>query len=345
MPNHQSVLIVIPTLNEAPHIAGVLANLLDETLPDADLMFVVADGGSDDGTQEIVTKIAEGRENLRLVHNPQRLQSAAINLAVQEYGAGRDLLIRCDAHATYPHGFVGKLVSSFGRRSADAIVVPMDSYGIGCFQRAVAWVSDSKVGSGGSSHRGGTASGYVDHGHHALFRMESFCRVGGYDPSFGHNEDAELDCRQRALGSRIFLDANIRLGYLPRATPTKLARQYFNYGWGRSRTVRRHPGSLKARQLAIPLLVLGTAATVLIAPIVPALLILPTLYLAIIAANGAAIGLRRRSLCGLLAAPAAAIMHFAWGTGFLLGWLRLCEEPWRISQPIEARPPQTFGPR
>ena len=342
---HHAILVVIPTLNEEAHIARVIATLSEELPPNTDVLFVVADGGSTDRTTAIVEDMVESRKNLRLIHNPRKLQSAAINLAVQEYGAERDLLIRCDAHSTYPHGFLTQLVASFDELSADAIVVPMDSYGAGCFQSAVAWVSDTKVGSGGSSHRGGGVSGYVDHGHHALFRMETFRRAGGYDPSFGHNEDAELDCRQRALGSRIFLNANIRLGYFPRATPTKLAKQYFNYGWGRSRTVRRHRRSLRARQLAIPLLVLGTAATILAAPLLPALLWLPSLYLAIVVANAAAIALRRRSLCGLLAAPAAAIMHFAWGTGFILGWVRLSEEPWRIPQSIDTGPPQAFGPR
>lgn len=319
--------MVIPTLNEARHIAQVLADLSID-LPDADLLFVVADGGSTDGTQAIVGDLAQARGDLVLLPNPLKLQSAAVNLAVERFGEGPDLLIRCDAHADYPVGFLKKLVEAFDRGEADAIVVPMDSVGVTCFQRAVAWVSDSKVGSGGSAHRGGAASGYVDHGHHALFRMESFRRAGGYDPSFTHNEDAELDCRQRAYGSRIFLDAEVRLRYAPRATAAKLARQYFNYGKGRSRTVRRHRGSLRARQLAIPILVMGTLGTVLLAPIAPIFLLLPALYLAILAATAIRIAIDRRSACGLLAAPAAAIMHYAWGIGFLWGCASVPERPW-----------------
>ena len=327
MTARHSILVVIPTLNEARHIAQVLADLSTD-LPDADLLFVVTDGGSTDGTQAIVTDLARGRDDLLLLHNPRKLQSAAINLAVERHGPGRDILIRCDAHADYPSGFLRKLVEAFDRGEADAIVVPMDSVGVTCFQRAVAWVSDSKVGSGGSAHRGGAASGYVDHGHHALFRMESFRRADGYDPSFTHNEDAELDCRQRALGSRIFLDADVRLRYAPRASAAKLARQYFNYGKGRSRTVRRHRGSMRARQLAIPVLVIGTLATLLLAPITPIFLLLPALYLAILAVTAIQIAIGRGSACGLLAAPAAAIMHYAWGVGFLWGCATVPEKPW-----------------
>src|SRR5205085_12703716 len=132
------------------------------------------------------------------------------------------------------------------------VVVPLDSRGGGGWHRAVAWISTSPIGTGGSAHRAGRRSGYVDHGHHAAFRMERFRGVGGYDESFTHNEDAELDCRQRALGARVYLDAEIRLAYQPRASAAALARQYFRYGKGRSRTVRRHPDSLRLRQLAVP---------------------------------------------------------------------------------------------
>ena len=85
--------------------------------------------------------------------------------------------------------------------------------GDGCFQRAAAWVVDTPLGSGGAAHRGGRQSGSVDHGHHAGFRLDWFRRIGGYDESFSHNEDAEFDHRLAAPAARIWLDAEIRLEY------------------------------------------------------------------------------------------------------------------------------------
>ena len=337
MAGHSRLLVVIPTLNEAHHIAQILDDLSAD-LPDIPTRFVVADGGSSDGTQAIVAEIAARRSDVALLHNPRRLQSAAVNLAVEEHGEDADLLIRCDAHAEYPRAFLASLIASRAANGADAVVVPMDSAGTSCLQRAIAWVSDSKVGSGGSAHRGGATSGFVDHGHHALFTMESYRRAGGYDPGFSHNEDAELDCRQRALGSRIFLDAAIRLRYAPRPTLGKLARQYFNYGKGRSRTVRRHPHSLRARQLAIPLHVCLSAASLALAPVDLRFLAWPLLSGLILMLTSLSIAFRRRSLCGLLAAPAAATMHYAWGAGFLAGLITLRERRW---QPAAA--PQATG--
>jgi succinoglycan biosynthesis protein ExoA len=325
----RSVLVVIPTLNEAATIAGVLQALREDPPADAALKFVVADGGSNDGTVEQVREIARGRDDLVLLHNPERLQSAAVNRAVLAHGAGCEVLVRCDAHAAYPRGYCRQLLQALDRTGADAVVVPMDSVGEGCFQKAVAWVSDTALGSGGSAHRGGRRSGFVDHGHHAAFRMAMFRRAGGYDRSFTHNEDAEFDCRQRALGARVYLDAGIRVAYRPRGSVKALARQYFRYGLGRSRTVRRHPDSLRLRQLAVPLHLAFMLAALLLAAWWPALLLWPAAYVAVLALASLAIAARQRSLCGLLAGPAAAVMHTAWACGFFWGWCAVRERRWR----------------
>jgi len=325
----RTVLIVIPTLNEARTIAGVLQALADDAPRDATLRFVVADGGSTDGTVERVHALAAERSDLFLLHNPERLPGPAVNRAVLAHGGDADVLIRVDAHADYPRGFCRQLLESLDRNGADAVVVPMDSVGEGCFQKAVAWVSDSPVGSGGSAHRGGRRSGFVDHGHHAAFLMASFKRAGGYDASLPGNEDAELDCRQRALGGRIYLDADIRMAYHPRAGAWALARQYFVHGRGRSCTVRRHPGSLRARQLAVPVHLLVTVVAFLLAAWWPALLLWPAAYGAALLATSLALAWRHRSACGLLAGPAAALMHTGWAVGFFWGCLRWPQRRWR----------------
>jgi len=321
----RSILVVIPTLNEARTIDGVLDALSTDLPAGVTTTFVVADGGSTDGTVERV----EARSGVTLLRNPRRIQSAAINLAARVHGNDADVLVRCDAHAVYPAGFVRRLVESLDRTGADAVVVPMDSVGHGCLQKATAWVSDTPVGSGGSAHRGGRRSGYVDHGHHAAFRMASFRRAGGYDETFTHNEDAELDCRQRAFGAKLWLDADIRLEYHPRATFGSLWRQYAGYGRGRSRTVRRHPGSMRARQLAVPVHLALSAVALVLAAWQPWLLLWPALYLAVLAAVSVGLAVKHRSACGLLAGPAAFTMHTAWAVGFFGGLLSVREKPWQ----------------
>ena len=320
--------MVIPTLNEASNIREVLDTLRADGATDGSELFVVCDGRSSDGTPDIVLEIAAEDARVRLLQNPRILQSGAVNLAVRTFGEHASVLVRCDAHSRYPRHFVKRLLASLERHAADAVVVPMDSAGDSCTRRAIAWVSDSKLGSGGSAHRGGSTSGWVDHGHHAAFRMRSFRRAGGYDETLSHNEDAELDCRQRALGGRIYLDADIRLAYWPRPTLASLWRQYFNYGRGRSRTIRKHPDSWRLRQLAVPVHVSLSMAALLASPWAPVLLAWPAFYGLVLALTSAQMAVRHRSRCGLLTGPAAFVMHTSWGLGFLNGMIRIRERPW-----------------
>jgi succinoglycan biosynthesis protein ExoA len=293
------------------------------------LRIVVVDGGSSDRTVEIVAAMARRRPEVTLLHNPARIQSAAVNLAVRKFGRDADVLIRCDAHSLYPVGFCRRLLDTMSQVKADAVVVAMDSTGERPLQRAVAWVSNSAIGTGGSAHRAGTRSGFVDHGHHAAFRMDCFRSAGGYDETFTHNEDAELDCRQRALGAKIYLDAGIRVGYRPRPTLTGLWRQYFAYGAGRSRTVRRHPGSMRLRQLAVPVHLVISVLALVTSPWFWGALAWPAFYLLVLAGTSVRLAVRHRSVAGLLAGPAAAVMHTAWACGFLTGLLVRHEPRWR----------------
>ncbi|RUW96570.1 glycosyltransferase, partial [Mesorhizobium sp. M2A.F.Ca.ET.037.01.1.1] len=119
-----SILIVIPCLNEAAHIGG----LLDRLRPAAARLggrIVVADGGSSDGTQAIVEKIVAKDPRVILLANPKRLQSAAINLAVATLGEGADYLIRIDAHGGYPDDYCDRLVEEAIATGADSVVVSM----------------------------------------------------------------------------------------------------------------------------------------------------------------------------------------------------------------------------
>lgn len=322
------VCIVVPVLNEAAVIERVLAELLAGLPCDRPCEIVVADGGSTDGTVQKVATLASHTPQLRSLANPARLQAAAVNRAARQVADKAEFLIRADAHATYPPHFVANLVSALERTGADAVVVPMDSAGRGCVARAIAWISDTRIGSGGSAHRGGRRSGFVDHGHHAGWRLESFLKAGGYDESFSHNEDAEFDCRLRRTGGRVWLDANIRLQYHVRPSLRALWRQYRNYGRGRSRTVRRHPGTMRLRQFAVPTFVVTNLLAAIMSFWWRPAVFLPTAYLAMLAFLSLRLAVQNRSLCGLMGGAAALVMHVAWAFGFLESLLLVRETPW-----------------
>lgn len=308
--------VIIPTLNEEAHIGALLEQLLEQ---DEHLVgeILVADGGSADGTRAIVEKMARRSARVQLIDNPERIQSAGINRAASAAHPGRDLIIRMDAHAGYGSDFVERLTSTLRSRDAETVVVRLRTVGASCMERAIAAASNSVFGTGGAVHRVGGTSGHVDHGHHAGFRRAAFEGVGGYDPGFVANEDAEFDFRLRRCGGRIWFAADIEVDYYPRSTLAALARQYWRYGSGRAQNYRKHRQGLRLRQLVAPALVSLLLPASALALFDPRLWLGPLAYAAGCVLAALFLALREQSACVLLAAPALVAMHLGWGLGFL----------------------------
>ena len=309
------ILVVVPCMNEAAHLDGLLDRLRQDPGVAGGLI-VVADGGSTDGSQKIVE--AQGRldDRVRLVENKGRIQSAGVNGAVRTFGEG------IDAHSAYPVDYCASLRRAAEETGADSVVVAMKAaaHQGSCFQVAAATAQNSALGTGGSAHRAAGERKWIDHGHHALFRTALFVQAGGYDEAFSHNEDAELDARLAAMGGRILLAGDLVVDYFPRTSARALFRQYFMFGRGRAHNLKRHRMKMKLRQ-AIPV-VIGPMAIAGLAGLAWAPLAIPAiLWLAACLGLGALLGFKVRQTCAMLAGVPAAIMHFAWSLGFWSGTL------------------------
>ncbi|MFC7609415.1 glycosyltransferase [Teichococcus aestuarii] len=97
------VAIAVPVLNEEHYIADCSASLLTQG-DGYRLEVLVLDGGSTDRTREIVAGIQLRHPEVRLLHNPARLQSAAVNQAAREASPEARILLRADAHALVSAG-------------------------------------------------------------------------------------------------------------------------------------------------------------------------------------------------------------------------------------------------
>jgi succinoglycan biosynthesis protein ExoA len=312
------VLVVVPCLNEERHIERVLRTLVGES-DRVNMKVVVADGGSTDRTRTIVRQISDGRR-IVLMDNPKRIQAVGINDAARKYGKRARFLIRIDAHASYPNDYCETLLHVQARTLADSVVVSMRTEGSTCLERAAAAAQNSILGNGGSVHRNRTGDLWVEHGHHALFKMDAFKAIGGYDESFSHNEDAEFDNRLVDAGFSIFLTAGVEVTYYPRGSFFGLFRQYFNIGKGRARNFLRHPTRARVRHF-----VLTTVAPALCLAILAPfgnLFVLPALcWASICLGYGVVLGLRLRDPCAMASGIAAMAMHAGWSFGFFNGLL------------------------
>ncbi|SCB35484.1 glycosyltransferase family 2 protein [Rhizobium hainanense] len=307
-------IIVIPCLNEEKHIEPLIEKL-GQALYELDARIVVADGGSTDRTREIVRSIAEGDPRVLLLDNPKRLQSAAINLAIDTFGDDHEYFIRIDAHGDYPDDYCQTLVQEAGATGADSVVVAMRTMGFSAFQKATAVAQNSKLGNGGSKHREGAKGHWAEHGHHALMRVAAFRAVGGYDETFSHNEDAELDYRLNKTGYRIWLTDKTAMTYYPRSSVPTLFKQYLGYGRGRARNILKHRSMPSLRQM-LPLAVVPIFIGAFLAVLNWIAVIPVGLWAVACIAYGFWIALGQKNPYGPLAAISAMVMHFAWSMGF-----------------------------
>ena len=312
-----SVAIVIPVRDEAGSIETTLGSCVDQTYGGR-LEVVVADAMSVDGTRDVIARFGQSHP-VRLVDNPDQSTPAGLNRAIEATDA--DVIVRCDAHSVLPEGYVADAVRTLGEVGAGNVGGIQRAIGITPIQRGIAAAMTNPLGVGDAKfHRGG-APGPVDTVYLGAFPRDVLEEVGGYDEALIRNQDYELNVRIRDAGHTVWFDPRLVVDYQPRSSLSALWRQYSDYGRWKRRVVAKHPSSLKARQAAPPLLVIGLAGSVvsLATPLRRAGAAALGGYATVLVAAGITDALRTRDPAALIAAPAIAVMHIAWGIGFLTG--------------------------
>jgi glycosyltransferase involved in cell wall biosynthesis len=264
------VTIAMPCLDESRFIEACLRSVRAQDYPGDRIEILVADGGSRDGTREILQRISADDPRVSLVDNPARIQSAGLNAIIRR--ARGDVIVRMDVHCEYARDFVSKCVEVLQRTGADNVGGAQRARAVTPFQRALCAALNSPLGAGGAAYRSGDAEGYVDTVFLGAFPRRVFEKVGLYDPRAVTNEDAELNQRICESGGSIYLSREVIVHYYPRDSFPSLARQYFRYGRGRARTLLKHRKLLSVRPV-VPTAMVATGiallATAHLQPITP----------------------------------------------------------------------------
>jgi glycosyltransferase involved in cell wall biosynthesis len=333
-----AVTIAMPCLDEARHIEGCLRSVLAQDYPADRLEILVADGGSSDGTREVVARVAERDARVVLVDNPARIQAAGMNAAIGR--ARGDVIVRMDVHCDYALDYVRKCVEVLERTGADNVGGAQRPRALTPFQRAVCAALASPLGFGGARYRSPLNEGFVDTVFLGAFRRRVFEQVGLYDRRAVTNEDAELNQRILAAGGKIYLSREIVVHYYPRDSFRGLARQYFRYGRGRARTLLKHRRLLTPRPFIPTAMVAAGIALLATARLQPLTAYAFGAFAAVTAVEAVRVGRK----AGLARIPTVwaifPTLYVAHASGVVTGLVRYLARPdWQEPERLAARPP------
>lgn len=308
--------VIIPVRDERQRLPAVLDMVANQTLvPDE---VIIADGLSADGSRAWLESQAGGSPWLRIVDNPRRIVPAALNVALS--ASTGSVVARMDAHAFYPPDYLEQVVGFLAAHPEVAGVGSvMATEGRGPWGRAIAATLRRPLGLGGARHRIEGGAGEIEHIFSGCYRREALEAAGGWDERLSANEDFEADARIRADGGLLWLHPGARTTWYVRESLPALARQMLRYGQGKALTLLLHPETLRVRQLAPPVLVLGLAGGLLVRPRVGAM------AMAGYAVAAGALGARAAAADGAHPARGALVppvVHLSWGAGLLGGLVR-----------------------
>jgi len=319
------VSVIIPCRNEAKWIEKCLESVVANDFPKDRLEVLVVDGMSDDGTRAIVEEAAKQYSFVRLLDNPKKITSAALNEGIA--AARGDVIMRMDAHVDDPTHYISRLVHWLETSGADIVgglcqTCPANETALA---RAIAVGMSHPLGVGNSHFRIGTTEPrWVDAAPFGCFRRDVFERIGLFDEELIRNQDDEIELRLIRAGGRVLLVPDVAFRYYTRDSLGKLWRMYYQYGYFKPLVVRK-VGRMTARQLIPAVFVAALAATAIASPwswaAVWLLAAMLFAYVATITTAAAFAAAKQGVRCAAGLYLVFPTLHFSYGLGYWKGIL------------------------
>lgn len=216
--------VIATVLNERKGIAVLLDGFLRQTRPADEI--VVVDGGSTDGTLDVLQDYARRHPSVRVFVEPGANIARGRNVAIHHSRA--DIVCVTDGGCKPEPDWIEKLVRP---------LVGHPEFGAVTGVRRIDAANRFEAYAGLLTTSGNAAdeAKRVFHGRNSAFRKSLWQQVGGYPEWLYTAEDTLFAQRAKALGCRVALADSAVVGWRPRPTLRKVAKQYFLYGRGTGR--------------------------------------------------------------------------------------------------------------
>lgn len=311
------VSVLIPCLNEEAFIVNCIESILSGSYELDKLEILVIDGGSADNTINLVKELQEKHPQIRIINNPKTSVPAALNIGRRE--STHEHLIWLGAHAIYDKHYISNSIRTLLSNKVASVGGVITPVGRSYLGRAIAIATQAMFGIGNAKYRYATTPQHVDTVFGGCWTKTTLSKIGGFNECWKRNQDYELNTRLRKQIGPILLNPEIKCEYFCRDRLPCLARQYFEYGYWRFRTLIKHPSTLNIRVLAPPIFVIGSAASIISMPFFGPLTAMPLIvYLSISFLISIYLSIKHKQYSTLLFLPLIFLcIHLSWGLGFI----------------------------
>ena len=261
---HPYITLILPIRNEFQFLSKALSSIINQKFPVNNFEIIISDGGSTDGTLEIVNSIIQDNSNVHLIDNPQKIVSTGFNLALNK--AKGDIIIRVDGHCEISPDYLEKCSNLLKNGDADIVGGVIETISFGLIGDAISIAQSSWFGVGGVKFRINNLEkpDYVDTLAFGAHKRDIFKDIGGYDEEMVCNQDDEFNHRAIQSEKKIWMDPAIKTIYYSRSTYSKLFKQYFNYGLYKVRGIQKRGEVFSIRHLIPSFFIISLIITLVI---------------------------------------------------------------------------------
>ncbi len=269
-----SVAVIVPALNASGTIGNLIDALAQQSLLPTEVIVV------NDSSEDATVQVARGsftsypELNGRVINNPKRNIPSALNYGISK--AKSEVIIRLDAHVIPEKNYVEQCITNLQKAKHEIFNVG------GCWDiksrsskpvaQAIAWCLQRPLGAGNAAYRvGSLIPKRVDTVPYGCFAKSTWQFLGGFDETLSANEDYAFNYQIRQAGGAVWLDPSIRATYFSPPTIPALWQKYWRYGVWKMIMLKKHPQSLRLRQLLpllLPIGVISLLALVLMVPLI-----------------------------------------------------------------------------